>query len=81
MHLFKDSSSSMKSESLSTGSCSPSPNFNTEGCQVPHTNQSKASSLKFSGMNLGDVMKVTVMEEMKILKMTKDTPLDLSVKK
>ena len=32
-------------------------------------------------MNLGDVMKVTVMEEMKILKMTKDTPLDLSVKK
>ena len=80
MHLFKDSSSSMKSESLSTGSWSPSPNFNTGGCQVAHTNQNKASSLKFSGMNLGDVMKVTVMEEMNILKMTKDTPLDLSVK-
>ena len=78
MYLFKDSSSSMKSESLSTGSWSQSPNFNTGGCQVAHTNQ--ASSLKFSGMNLGDVMKVTVMEEMKILKMTKDTPLDLSVK-
>ena len=80
MHLIKDSSSSMKSESLSTDSRSLSPNFNNGGCQGAHTNQSKASSLKFSGMNLGDVMKVTVMEEMKILKMTKDTPLDLSVK-
>ena len=30
-----------------------------------HSNQNQASSLKFSGMNLGDVMKVTVMEEMK----------------
>ena len=45
-----------------------------------HSNQNQASSLKFSGMNLGDVMKVTVMEEMKNLKMSKDVPLDLSMK-
>ena len=47
---------------------------------MAHSNQRQASSLKFSGMNLGDVTKVTVMEEMKILEMTKDVPLDLSVK-
>ena len=47
---------------------------------MAHSNQRQASSLKFSGMTLGDVMKVTVMEEMKILEMTKDVPLDLSVK-
>ena len=48
--------------------------------QEAHSNQNQASSLKFSGMNLGDVMKVTVMEEMKNLKMSKDVPLDLSMK-
>ena len=31
-------------------------------------------------MNLGDVMKVTVMEEMSKLKMSKEKPLDLSIK-
>ena len=31
-------------------------------------------------MNLGDVMKVTVMEEMEKLKMSKEKPLDLTVK-
>ena len=48
--------------------------------QEAHSNQNQASSLKFSGMNLGDVMKITVMEEMKNLKMSKDVPLDLSLK-
>ena len=48
---------------------------------MAHSNQNQASSLKFSGMNLGDVMKVTVNEEMRNLKMTKDVPLDLSHKK
>jgi len=35
---------------------------------------------RFSGMNLGDVMKITVMKEMEKLNMTKDKPLDLSKK-
>ena len=35
---------------------------------------------KFSGMNLGDIMKITVLEEMENLKMFRDKPLDLSVK-
>ena len=48
--------------------------------QAAHSNQNQSSSLKFSGMNLGDVMKITVMEEMKNLKMSKDVPLDLSLK-
>ena len=48
---------------------------------MAHSNQGQGSSLKFSGMNLGDVMKMTVNEEMRNLKMTKDAPLDLSLKK
>ena len=48
---------------------------------MAHSNQNQASNLKFSGMNLGDVMKMTVNEEMRNLKMTKDVPLDLSLKK
>ena len=68
-HLFKDSSFSMRSQFQRQNSV-------PKRFQAAHTNQ--ASSLKFSGMNLGDVMKVTVMEEMTILKMTKDQPLDLS---
>ena len=71
-HLFKDSSFSMRSQFQRQNSI-------PKRSQVAHTNQ--ASSLKFSGMNLGDVMKVTVMEEMSILKMTKDQPLDLSADK
>ena len=35
---------------------------------------------RFSGMNLGDVMKVTVMKEMSALKMSNNKPLDLSDK-
>ena len=31
-------------------------------------------------MGLGDIMKVTVMEEMSSLKMSKEIPLDLSMK-
>ena len=34
----------------------------------------------FSGMNLGDVMRVTVMQEMDHLKMNRNKPLDLSCK-
>ena len=45
-----------------------------------HSNQNKASSLKFSGMNPGCVMKMIINEEMRNLKMTKDVPLDLSRK-
>ena len=56
----------------------PRQNSIAKRSQEAHTNQ--AASLKFSGMNLGDVMKVTVMEEMTTLKMTKDKPLDLSAK-
>ena len=35
---------------------------------------------RFSGMNFGDVMKITVMKEMESLKMMSDHPLDLSKK-
>ena len=35
---------------------------------------------RFSGMNFGDVMKITVMKEMETLKMTSENPLDLSKK-
>eukprot|EP00092_Neocalanus_flemingeri_P047881 GFUD01054408.1.p1 GENE.GFUD01054408.1~~GFUD01054408.1.p1 ORF type:complete len:128 (-),score=23.38 GFUD01054408.1:2-385(-) len=35
---------------------------------------------RFSGMNLGDVMRITVMKEMDKLKMSNDKPLDLSSK-
>ena len=35
---------------------------------------------RFSGMNLGDIMRVTVMQEMETLKMNKSKPLDLSCK-
>ena len=35
---------------------------------------------RFSGMNFGDVMKITVMKEMETLKMTSQNPLDLSKK-
>ena len=35
-------------------------------------------SPQFSGMNLGDVMKVTVMQEMEKLNMIRNKPLDLS---
>ena len=35
---------------------------------------------KFYGMNLGDIMKITVREEMSKLKMSKEKPLDLTVK-
>ena len=35
---------------------------------------------RFSGMNLGDVMRITVMKEMDQLKMSNDKPLDLSFK-
>ena len=35
---------------------------------------------KFSGMNFGDLMKVTVMEEMENLKMYRNEPMDLSNK-
>lgn len=71
MHLFKDSSFSSRSQFQRQNSV-------TKRFQTAHTNQ--AASLKFSGMNLGDVMKVTVMEEMTFLKMIKDKPLDLSDK-
>ena len=84
--FLKDSSFSSSAEnkssssSRSTWSQFQSQNPNSGKCPVAHSNQRQASSLKFSGMNLGDVTKVTVMEEMKILEMTKDVPLDLSVK-
>ena len=42
--------------------------------------QRDTTTPRFSGMNLGDVMKVTVMEEMKNLKMNRNEPLDLSNK-
>lgn len=42
--------------------------------------QQQHNEAKFSGMNLGDVMKVIVMEEMSKLKMSKEKPLDLTVK-
>ena len=35
---------------------------------------------RFSGMSLGDVMKVTVMQEMEQLNMERSKPLDLSCK-
>ena len=38
------------------------------------------TAAKFSGMSLGDIMRVTVMEEMNHLNMSTDKPLDLSVK-
>ena len=43
-------------------------------------NNNTIFSSKFSGMNLGDVMKVTVMEEMTKLNMTQNKPMDLSDK-
>ena len=43
-------------------------------------NQQHHYGAKFSGMNLGDVMKVVVMEEMSKLKMSKEKPLDLTLK-
>ena len=42
--------------------------------------QKEFTTPRFSGMNLGDVMKVTVMEEMDHLKMYRNEPMDLSNK-
>merc|ERR1712106_207469 len=51
--------------------------------RISHKSSSSNStnfSSKFSGMNLGDVMRVTVMEEMSKLNMTQNKPMDLSDK-
>eukprot|EP00090_Calanus_glacialis_P011978 TRINITY_DN20418_c0_g1_i1.p1 TRINITY_DN20418_c0_g1~~TRINITY_DN20418_c0_g1_i1.p1 ORF type:complete len:129 (-),score=28.29 TRINITY_DN20418_c0_g1_i1:72-458(-) len=50
--------------------------------QEPHSSHPIDQDIapRFSGMNFGDVMRITVMKEMDQLKMTKDQPLDLSNK-
>ena len=52
------------------------PKLQCGGARRRHHN----TAAKFSGMNLGDIMRVTVMEEMNHLKMFTEKPLDLSVK-
>eukprot|EP00092_Neocalanus_flemingeri_P009508 GFUD01010236.1.p1 GENE.GFUD01010236.1~~GFUD01010236.1.p1 ORF type:complete len:153 (-),score=23.13 GFUD01010236.1:14-472(-) len=51
-------------------------------CNTNNTNSSSDRDMvpRFSGMNLGDVMRITVLQEMDKLNMNKSKPLDLSCK-
>ena len=50
--------------------------------QAPHSGHPIDQDIgpRFSGMNFGDVMRITVMKEMDQLNMSKEQPLDLSKK-
>ena len=71
-------SASSHQSSLSQSSSSPFSGF----LQPPPRSHLKRRDeySRFSGMTLGEVMRVTVMEEMTKLNMTKDKPMDLSDK-
>ena len=82
MDHFQGSSFSGSSSSYSNSNfCTCGPwSDNGHNQQFKWPKQQSNFYPKFSGMGMGDIMKVTVLEEMKILKMAHSEPLDLSDK-